>query len=143
MMLFFCENAYIKYIFLYFYVNRRIILSIRGEFMKLLVLVLNRTEKFEMLLKTLASNNITGATIISSKGMAHELMANNDLGILGSFRHLLDDSHKESKTMFMVTEENKVPFIIEVVESVVGSLNIPDTGILFTVPVDYTRGFKN
>lgn len=111
--------------------------------MKLLVLVLNRTEKFDMLLKTLASNNITGATIISSKGMAHELMANNDLGILGSFRHLLDDSHKESKTMFMVTEENKVPVIIEVVESVVGSLDLPDTGILFTVPVDFTRGFKN
>lgn len=110
--------------------------------MKLLVLVLNKTEKFDLLLKTLAKNNITGATIINSVGMAHELMANNDMGILGSFRHLLDESNKDSKTMFMVTKHDKVQGIIDVIESVVGSLDLPDTGIVFTVPVDFTRGLE-
>ena len=40
----------------------------------------------------------------------------------------------------MVCKENLVPTISEVVNEVTGGLNNPDTGILFTVPVNYMEG---
>ena len=43
----------------------------------------------------------------------------------------------------MVTSEKNVARVEEIIEEVVGDLNEPNTGILFTVPVDYLRGFKH
>lgn len=110
--------------------------------MKLLILVLNKVEKLDRLLKEFASQHISGATIINTTGMAQKLMHNDDLNIIGSFRHLIDPKRGENKTIFMVIKEEKLPQIIEVIESIVGSLDEPDTGILFTTPIDFIRGYK-
>lgn len=117
--------------------------NIFGDYMKLLIFVLNKAEKFDLLLKEFAANDITGATIISSTGMARELMKKDDLGIIGSFRHLLDNNRRENKTMFMVIKEEKIPTVVEVIEKVVGNLDQPDTGILFTTSLDFVKGFKH
>lgn len=41
----------------------------RNVIMKLLVIILNKTECLEELLEAFSENNISGATIIDSKGM--------------------------------------------------------------------------
>jgi len=43
----------------------------------------------------------------------------------------------------MVTKDKNVARIEEVIARVVGDIELPNTGILFTVPVDYLRGFKS
>lgn len=111
--------------------------------MKLLVFVLNKVECLEKLLKEFASKNISGATIISSTGMMHELMNSEDIGIIGSFRHFINSQRKENKTLFMVIKEEKIPEVYAIIESIVGSLDIPDTGIVFTLPIDDLKGFKH
>ncbi|MFA6626953.1 MAG: hypothetical protein WCQ80_01150 [Bacilli bacterium] len=110
--------------------------------MKLLVLVLNKVECLEKMLKEFASNNISGATIISSTGMVHELMNSEDIGIIGSFRHFLNSQRKENKTIFMVVHEEKIPQVYQAIERTVGSLDLPDTGVIFTLSVDDFKGFK-
>ena len=101
--------------------------------MKLLVLVLNR------LLHEFNDHEIRGATILESTGMAHTLMSDDD-HLFGSWRRFLDPDRKESKTIYMVLEDEKISEVIEIIESVVGSLNKPDAGIVFTIPVDYVKG---
>ena len=46
--------------------------------MKLLVIILNKTECLEELLEAFTQNNISGATIIDSKGMLQELYEHDE-----------------------------------------------------------------
>lgn len=114
--------------------------------MKLLVFILNKPEKLDRLLKRLAEEHLTGATVFSSSGMATSLISSNDeslSNIFGSLRQILKDTKKENKTLMMVTSEKNVERVEEIIEEVVGNLDEPNTGILFTIPVDYVRGFKH
>ena len=108
--------------------------------MCLAVIVLNQTECLNNLLEELSREGIMGATILDSHGMAHSLYQYDELRFFGSLRILLDPQRNESKTIFMVCKEDSVPIISRVVNKVTGGLDKPDTGILFTVPVNYMEG---
>ena len=109
--------------------------------MKLLVLVLNKVECLEDILKALSEKKLHGATILDSKGMAHSLDSFNELSFMLSLRHVLNPDHKESKTLFMVVKEDEVAIVSAIVNEITGGLRQPDTGILFTLPVDSLEGF--
>lgn len=94
------------------------------------------------MLKEFASQHVIGATIINSTGLARELMNKDELNIIGLFRQFLDIKRKESKTIFMVEKEEKVEQVVSIIESIVGSLDKSDTGILFTTPIDFIRAYK-
>ena len=111
--------------------------------MKLLVIILNKTECLETLLEAFTQNNISGATIIDSKGMLQELSDHDDFRFIGSLRSLFNPEHKENKTILMVTKEEKVKEISEIVNKATGGLNKPDSGILFTLPIDYLEGMSH
>ena len=108
--------------------------------MKCLIFVLNDVRKLSKLLHEWQHNGITGATIINSTGMAKALFANNDEFIIGSLRHLLDNDREENKTLFVLLHEDKVNKAIEVIESVVGDLHQPNTGLVFTLDVGSFKG---
>ena len=108
--------------------------------MKLVVIILNKTECLEKLLETFRDNNVSGATIIDSKGMIQELSDNYDFRITGSLREIFMPSHKENKTILMVAQETDVPMISRIVDEATGGLWKPDTGILFTIPIDHLEG---
>lgn len=112
--------------------------------MKLLVLVLNKVELLDELLEGFAKERISGATILNSLGMAHKLYQSGyeDDSFLGSLRALLEPEHEESRTVFAVLKEEEVDKAIRVIEGVVGDLSQPDTGIVFTLPVDFIKGAK-
>lgn len=111
--------------------------------MKLLVIILNKTECLEELLEAFTQNNISGATIIESKGMLQELSEHDDFRFIGSLRSLFNPDHKENKTILMVTKEERVKEISDITNKVTGGLQKPDTGILFTVPIDYLEGMSH
>lgn len=108
--------------------------------MKLLIIVLNKVECLDKMLTKFGKQNIPGATILDSKGMAQELEAHDELRFLGSLRMLMNPAHKENKTIFMVIPDEKVTAVSAIANEVTGGLNKPDTGILFTVPIDYAEG---
>ncbi|MBR4979677.1 MAG: hypothetical protein IKX77_03915 [Clostridia bacterium] len=109
--------------------------------MELLVLILNKTECLKTLLSEFVNHDIKGATILDSQGMAHNLYEYNELRFVGSLRMLLDPEHKESKTILLVIEKEKIPLVSEIVNKVTGGLNHPDTGVIFTLSVNYIEGF--
>ncbi|HOK42165.1 MAG TPA: hypothetical protein PLD49_00655 [Thermoclostridium caenicola] len=113
--------------------------------MKLFVLILNRTEKLDELMLTYAREKICGATIIDSTGMARELASaehhEEEISFLGSIRKYLNGSlDKRSKTILVVIRDDQQEKIIRLTEEVVGDFSRPDTGIMFTLPLDFVQG---
>ena len=110
--------------------------------MKLVVIVLNKIECMEELLREFADRGLPGATILQSHGMMQELGDDAQMYFMLSLRHILNPEHKENRTIFMAAAEDKVPAIVSAVNKVTGGLDKSDTGILFTVPIDYLTGIE-
>lgn len=111
--------------------------------MKLLVLILNRVEGLDDILEGFAQMQLVGATILQSQGMARALFQSDkyeDDSFLGSLIGLLDPEREKNKTVLTVLEDAQVPIAVEVIEKVIGDLSKPDSGIVFTLPVDYIKG---
>ena len=109
--------------------------------MQILVCVLNKVDALEGILKNLSNNNLHGATVLNSKGMAHILAESRDYKFMDSLMMLLNPENSESRTFFMVICDEKVEMAISVIDESVGGINNPDTGVIFTIPVLRMEGF--
>lgn len=109
--------------------------------MQLLICVLNKTECLEDILTEFADNGIHGATVLESRGMAHILAESTEFKIVDSIFRLLNQDNSESKTFFMVIKDEMLPVVSDIINDVTGGLDHPDTGVLFTLQVNYTEGF--
>ena len=91
----------------------------------------------------LSEVGIRGATIIESSGMAQVLtLSGEDDPLIAYLRSVMDPSNNSNKTILFVSDEKEVQVIREVINRVIGDLSQPQTGILFTVPVDFTDGIQ-
>ena len=111
--------------------------------MKCMVIILNKTEVLDDLLTKLGDNGINGATILSSTGMAHRLLnerENEAERFIGSLRFLLNPEREETKTVLVVLRDDQVLLARAAVHAVLGDLSKPDSGIMFTMPVDFIEG---
>ncbi len=111
--------------------------------MKLMVFILNKVEELEPLLSSFADHGIGGATILSSTGMARALAHSESGSIFGSLRAILDPEREANRTIITVLKDQQVPIALKAIEETVGDLSKPDTGIVFTVPVDFIAGMRN
>ncbi len=111
--------------------------------MKLFVVILNKTEKLEPLLAEFVRIGLCGSTVLSSTGMARLLDSyDQELPVIGSIRTWLYPERERNKTIFTVLEDDQVQKAVDAVEKVVGDITQKDTGILFTVPIDFSKGLK-
>lgn len=106
--------------------------------MKLLVLVLNKEEYTEELLERFVELGVPGATVIDTIGMGRVL--SQEIPIFAGFVDMMAGARPSNKTIFTLVDDESVDDIRKGVEAVIGSLDEPGTGILFTVPVDYHAG---
>ena len=111
--------------------------------MKLLIFVLNDVEKLEPILTKLEHKGVRGATILQSKGMAMALENYFDGSFLGSLRAVLEPDREENRTVFMVIQEEKIPMVVETIEEVAGNFDKPNSGIIFSLPLDFIKGLPN
>jgi nitrogen regulatory protein PII len=110
--------------------------------MKLLVFVLNNVTLQERFLVQLKERGIKGATIINSTGMGRMLANNEDRDIIGSLKFLFDNPRAESRTFLMALEEEQIETVFQIIDEVVGDLSLPNSGIVFTLPIDRIKGYK-
>ena len=110
--------------------------------MKLLVVVINDQSKLTPLLDRFYEIGINGATVVDSQGMGH-LIADH-IPFFSRFAELNNPNENDSHTIFSVVQSKELlNKAIKTVEEVVGDLNDEDTGLLFVLPVEYVKGFKN
>ena len=74
--------------------------------------------------------------------MARALIGHGESPLISSLRLLLDPSREENRTIFTLVKDEQVPVVKQVLETVVGDLQAPDTAILFTIPVEDIEGVK-
>ena len=105
---------------------------------RLLVAVINDPEKMDEILSGFLEVGITGATVISSEGMGQIL--SHDIPIFAGLQTLISGSRPQNRTILSVLPEEKVPEVIAILQDVMGNLESPATGIVFTLPVDQVVG---
>lgn len=109
--------------------------------MELLIYIMRKVEYLDELLDRFSNEEDFRATIVDSQGMAR-LLADRDNDALLNLRYLLNDSKVNNKMIFMALEHNRVSKAVEIIESIVGDLDRPDNGIIFTLPISFIKGNK-
>jgi nitrogen regulatory protein PII len=108
--------------------------------MKLLILILNKVEKLEEVLEGFIEIGITGATVIDSVGMGHIL--SEEVPIFAGLRFMCAGTKPHNKTIFSAIQDEKETPAIELLRKILGDLNQPGTGIVFSIPIDKVEGLK-
>jgi nitrogen regulatory protein PII len=107
--------------------------------MKLLVFVLNNEEFLEEVLEAYVEAGITGATIVDSEGMGRFLAY--EVPLFAGFKEFMKGNRPYNKTILsVVRDETTIQRARDLIDPVIGGLDNPGTGIMFTVPVDWVSG---
>lgn len=110
--------------------------------MQVFVFVLNRTEHLENLLQEFANHGLKGATVLDSRGMARILHSEDEMPLFYGLRAIMEPERRISKTIFMVLKDEQVPIARKVVNQVTGGLDVPDSGIMFAMPLTMVEGLE-
>ncbi|MBR6101628.1 MAG: hypothetical protein IKP95_04305 [Ruminococcus sp.] len=111
--------------------------------MKLMVMILNKLDSLEYLLEGLSAAGIGGATIIESSGMAMTLSKLDSSFVSASIRALFSAAGSDdNRTIFSVIRDDQLEIARKVIYSTVGDLSMPNTGVLFTLPIDFAEGIR-
>lgn len=108
-----------------------------------LFIVLNKTDFLDEILTEFVENGVKGATILDSQGMGSALTMNADdpVPAFGLLRSFLDHSKPYNKTIFTVLEsEEDAQRVAKIVNKVMGGIDNPGHGMMFTVPVGRVYG---
>lgn len=104
-----------------------------------MVIILNKVDVLEYLLEGLSAAGIGGATIIESSGLAMTL-SKLDSNFLSASIRALFSGDEDNKTIISVIKNDQLDLARRVIYNTVGDLSLPNTGIMFTVPIDFAEG---
>ncbi len=109
--------------------------------MELLVCVISDPNTADEVMQGFVEIGVSGATVIDSYGMGKVLL--QDIPIFAGFRSLLAGSGSYSKTILTVIKDPAlVDQAIATIQRICGDLEDPNTGIVFTVPVNRVAGLR-
>ncbi len=107
--------------------------------MKLFVFVLNNEEFLEEVIQAYIEGGVTGATILDSEGMGRFLTYN--IPLFAGFKEFMKGNRPYNKTILSVVKNQEIIDSVKtLVESIIGSLEIPGNGIMFSIDVDWVSG---
>jgi hypothetical protein len=111
--------------------------------MRLFFYILNKTEYLDEIITEFARRDIHGATIIESTGMARLLSHKHDedeIPFLASLRNFLNPERESSKIIFTIISDDQLPVVVDIIEKIIGDLSKENNGIVFSFPIDFTKG---
>ena len=111
----------------------------------LLVAVLREEEKTQAVIERWQAGGIKGVTILASAGLGHseDQLARDDVPLLPSLRTLFASSEISHRTLFsLIDDDAALERAIAAAIEVVGDFDVPDTGIMFVVPVTRAWGLR-
>ena len=104
--------------------------------MLLFIYITNRVATVSPILQKMAERGIHGATMVDCEGMLQTLAADSiePPPFFGSLRKFINPDHEPGKMLFAVAKS--------CIHDVCGSLDRPNAGIMFTVPVTSVEGVE-
>ncbi len=110
--------------------------------MQLLIHITNHEETVTPIMKKFAESGIRGASVVDCQGMLHSL--NEDSidapSIFGGLRKFVNPDHETNKMIMLVLPDEKVTAAMDIIHSISGDLKLPNTGIMFTLPITRWEG---
>ena len=107
--------------------------------MKLVVFVLNKEELLDDVLAAYVEAGINGATVLDSEGMGRYL--SYEVPLFADFKEFMKGNKPYNKTIIsVVSDEEVIPQLKKLIDKITGGLDLPGTGVLFTVPIDFAAG---
>ncbi|MBI9100467.1 MAG: P-II family nitrogen regulator [Spirochaetaceae bacterium] len=107
--------------------------------MKLLVFVLNNEEFLEEVMAAYIEAGVTGATILDSEGMGRFLTY--EVPLFAGFKEFMKGTKPYNKTIIsVIQDDDTLKDVRSLIDDIVGGLDNPGTGIMFTIPVDWASG---
>ncbi|HOU40536.1 MAG TPA: hypothetical protein PK829_04650 [Promineifilum sp.] len=107
-------------------------------------LVLDNLEHESALLEGWENAGVTGITILDSTGLGRirqRASLRDDMPLLPSLHALLHAKEERHRTFMSVVDgEEMVNGIIEATQAILGDMSLPNTGILFVMPVTRVVG---
>ncbi len=110
--------------------------------MQLLIHITNHEEVVKPLMQAFAQKGIRGASVVDCQGMLKSL--NEDSidapSIFGGLRKFVNPDQETNKLVLVVLPDEKVSLAIDTIHELSGNLKLPNTGILFTLPITRWEG---
>ncbi len=114
---------------------------------KLLVLVIHDLSKVDQVVRDWVEQGVSGMTLFDTRGWTQHIGDSDirdDLPLFPSLRSILESTEELNRMiMSVVPEEFDVEALVRKTEAVMGSLDDPETGILFVLPVLAVYGLKD
>lgn len=112
--------------------------------MKLLIVILSKTEYVPGIISDLERQNIGDPTVIDSEGALNVLSESNvePLPMFGGLRFVIGRSKRESKTLLCALPDEDVDKAMEIIDRRVGGIDKPDTGVAFVLPIEKAYGLR-
>lgn len=109
--------------------------------MHALILILNQTEKLDVILEMLYKLG-AGATTIDSVGMGKVLLDHNiHTNIFASLKNVLNEGKPYNKTLISVMrDKKKLDTAVDEISTILDIDNTPGAGFLFIIPVLTAKG---
>lgn len=110
--------------------------------MQLLNFITNQADQIPAVLARLVEAGVNGATVVNCEGMAHMLATSAEApAFFGSLRSLFNTEETgEGKMVLAVMKDETILSAKEAIQSVCGSFDEPNTGVMFSVPVMHFEG---
>jgi len=109
--------------------------------MHMIMFVLDNPDQLDKVLDAWTDVGLSGITVLDSTGV-HRLLEQGGLQTFLGYRRLSQTSKYSHFTLFSITDEETIQRVVSATEAIVGNLNTPDTGILFTLPVGQVWGLN-
>lgn len=110
--------------------------------MQLLIHITNHEKTVNPIMARLAEKGFHGGTIVDCEGMLKAI--NEDSvdapAIVGGLRRFVNPGRQTNKMILLVLKDEEVSDAIAVIHEVAGDLKLPNTGILFTLPITRWEG---
>lgn len=113
--------------------------------MKVLFFVLKQSYMLDDVIHSLSQSGIKHATLFNSTSM-YEITSDhtdhNELDFLNAAKSFLRPSFGKADTCTIMSlmEDDEIQVAVKAIESVTGNLDDKQHGILFTMPVDFSKG---
>lgn len=107
--------------------------------MRLLVAIINNPNHVEGILDEFYAIGVKGATVVESAGMAH-IMADR-VPFFARFADLGEGDARSNRTIYVLLDsEDLLKKAVSAIERITGDLAEPETGVVFTIPIDFCKG---
>lgn len=112
---------------------------------QMVLLVLVDDQQLSAVVEAWTEAGVSGITTLPSAGTVQLLdrCRRDDLPLFPSLNDVLEQGESQHQTLFSVVEnDTMVDLVVAATEAVLGDLDQPGRGILFTVPLGRVRGVR-